>query len=375
MDPKVLIELHSTTPLPAPFWFIEAMKVLGFVLHMVPMNLWYAGLLLSLHLRRDEHGPRFAGRLAGQMPVIVALGINFGIVPLLFLQVAYNKLFYPATILMAWPWLAMIAMLIPAYYGVYLYAFGVKGGGAPAPWRRAAGWIASGLFIIIGFLFANAMSLTGHVDRWPALYRDHQVAGAATGTALNWGDPTLWPRWLLVFGLALGTTAVWALFDAAWLARREGPEYRAWAQRFALRIYAIGTVWFAVCGSWYAFGTWRPEVRQLMFSWPTIALTMLTAMAPGLPLAWLFLRRQSVMGRGEVALLATAHLGVLSFNAVSRQIVQNVELKRLIDVAAQPAEPQWGPMLVFLALCAVGLSAVGWMVAQIVRADWRQAAP
>ena len=35
------------------------------------------------------------------MPVIVAVGINLGIVPLLFIQVAYYKFFYPATILMA----------------------------------------------------------------------------------------------------------------------------------------------------------------------------------------------------------------------------------------------------------------------------------
>ena len=70
------------------------------------MNLWYAGLLIALlSIRGNEHGRRFAGRLLRQMPVIVAVGVNFGIVPLLFIQLAYYRVFYPATILMAWFWL------------------------------------------------------------------------------------------------------------------------------------------------------------------------------------------------------------------------------------------------------------------------------
>ena len=68
-------------------------------------------------------------------------------------------------------------------------------------------------FIAIGFIFANGLSLMDHVGRWPELWKDHSMAGAALGTALNVGDPTLMPRWLLMFGLALGTTAVWVLVD------------------------------------------------------------------------------------------------------------------------------------------------------------------
>ena len=104
--------------------------MLGFTLHAVPMNLWYAGLLVALwlHLRGNQHARRFAARLLQQMPVIVAVGVNLGIVPLLFVQLAYYKVFYPATILMAWFWLAIIGLLIPAYYGVYAYAWGIRNG-------------------------------------------------------------------------------------------------------------------------------------------------------------------------------------------------------------------------------------------------------
>ena len=120
IEPQSLIDTTITPGLPAPFWFIQFLKVLGFSLHEVPMNLWYAGIICSMILAAAGHpqGRRFSSRLMSQMPVLIALGVNFGIVPLLFIQVAYSKLFYPATILMAWFWLAVILLLTPAYYGV-----------------------------------------------------------------------------------------------------------------------------------------------------------------------------------------------------------------------------------------------------------------
>ena len=99
-----------------------------------------------------------------------------------------------------------------------------------AGWRIAAGWCAAIFFLAIGFFFANGLSLMDHVERWPELWKTAQHGGAALGTALNVGDPTLWPRWLLMFGLALGTTAVWLLVDAFWLAGKTADEaYRQWA--------------------------------------------------------------------------------------------------------------------------------------------------
>lgn len=236
------IQASGLPALSAPFWFIEFFKVLGFILHMVPMNLWYAGVLLAvwLHYRGGEQGRRFGSRLMLQMPIIVAAGINLGIVPLLFLQVAYSRAFYPATILMAWFWLAIVVILIPAYYGVYAYSFGLRNSVLEMPaWQRYAGWLSAGLFVVIGFLFANGLSLTSRDPAaWRQIWLNHSVGGAATGTALNIGDVTFWPRWLLMFGLALITTAVWMIFDAFWIATRENEDYRRWVQfRHSVGLY------------------------------------------------------------------------------------------------------------------------------------------
>jgi hypothetical protein len=339
------------------------------------MNLWYAGVVTAmlLYARGGENGRRFAARLMTQMPVIVAFGVNLGIVPLLFTQLAYYQAFYPATILMAWPWLAIIVLLIPAYYGVYIYASGLQRGGAGlTTLKKTAGWSSAVFFIVIGFLFANGFSLMANVSRWGELWLNSSTAGAALGTALNVGDPSLWPRWLLMFGLALTTTAAWLRFDAAWFAAAESDQYKRWAAAFALKLGALGAAWFAAAGSWYVFGTWSAEVRETMFGSGLIVLTLTTAVAPAIPFLLILATRNRPAARGTAALIALAQFAVLGVNAVSRQVVQNLELYPYLDVAAQPTDVQWSPLIAFLIVFVAGLGVVAWMIAQV--APTREAA-
>ncbi|MCE5267567.1 MAG: hypothetical protein LLG00_06760 [Planctomycetaceae bacterium] len=390
IDPRMLVDQAQAAPLPAPVWFIELFKVLGFTLHAVPMNLWYAGLLIALWLRLrggkgDSHhlpeqrdgccaqtriasffARQFGDRLLRQMPVIIAVGVNLGIVPLLFIQLAYSKFFYPATILMAWFWFGIIMLLIPAYYGVYTYVWGLRNGGRMAKWRVAVGWCAAIFFIAIGFTFANGLSLVEHVSRWPSLWLGHNVAGATLGTALNVGDPTLWPRWLLMFGFALGTTAVWAVFDAQWFARDAvGDDYRRWAWSFARKLYTVSMLWTAAAGSWYVFGTWADDLRRTMLDWPLLPLTVATAIAPGACWVLVLIGGSLQARRLGTAVLAIGQLGVLGINAVSRQVVQNLDQRPYLDVTTQAVDVQWGPLLMFLLTFVIGLAVVVWMIAQV----------
>ncbi len=369
MNAQLLLDQASVAPVPAPMWFIEFFKWLGFTLHAVPMNLWYAGLLVALflHVRGNDQARRFAARLLQQMPIIVAFGVNFGVVPLLFVQVAYYKAFYPATILMAWFWMAIIGLVMLAYYGVYAYAGGIRN--APQGmerWRTVAGWSAALFFIVAGFLFANGLSLMDHVERWTMLFQRTEVAGAVRGTALNVGDATLYGRWLLMFGLALGTTAVWALIDAFFLAYHTTDDaYREWAIGFAKKLYTVSMIWTALAGALYVFA-WSPDLRDTMFSRPILPLTLVTAVATGLP--WLLVMTADWCSekRLTVASIALCQFGVLGINALSRQIVQNINLKAVdFDVWKLPVDVQWGPMAMFLIVFVLGVAVIGWMVWQI----------
>lgn len=368
MDPTSLVGPSNPLGYPAPYWFLVLFKVLGFTLHMVPMSLWYTGIALALLARwRGGEGARLlSDRLMRQMPTLVALGVNFGIVPLLFIQVAYYKVFYPATILMAWPWLSIIVLLTVAYYCVYIYVIGLRRGRL-TPLKQGAGWAAALLFLGMGFLFSNGMSLMTNLGAWPELWQRTSVAGAPMGGALNTGDPTLWPRWLMGLGLALTTTAAYIFVDAGFFAVRENEGYRRWAAGFAFKVYTVGLVWFAMTGLWYAFGAWPAEVRRVMFSGHHAALTGLTAVGPGLPwLLMLFQRR----GTTRAMALATgvAQFAALGLNAVSRQIVQNIELSRFVDVTAERVNTQWSTLVLFLMVFVAGLGIIVWMVRQVMAA-------
>ena len=370
MSAAELIDRSPGWELPAPPEFILAMKTVGFALHAVPMNLWYAGIAVALLLawRGNEHARRFSARLMRQMPVIIALGINFGIVPLLFVQVGFAPVFYPATVLMAWPWLLIIVLLLPAYYGVYIYRYSLDAHGDRLPWfGRASGWTAALLLVTIGFLFANGMSLVQNVAGWEKLYLAHNYYGAALGTALNTGDPRLWPRWLMMFGLALTTTAAWVVVDGGWFARGESAPYHAWVRRFAWKLYLLGMCWFAATGSWYVFGTWPQETKDAMFNLPWRPLTVATAVAPGL--VWLSLLRvaggSGPIEKGMATRVGCLQFGVVLLNAVSRQVVQQLEIAPFFNIMKQPVNAQWGSLAVFAAALLTGVVAIAWMVFQV----------
>lgn len=366
MDPRMLFGPTNFLGLPAPFWFVEFFKVLGFLLHLVPMNLWYAGVMIAAFATvwGSANGKHFAARAMKQMPLVIACGVNLGIVPLLFTQVAYYQVFYPATVLMAWPWFSIIPMLAVAYYGVYVYAMQIRQDRVTRL-GAAAGWVSAVLFTAIGFVFANGLSLATNIGGWPVLWQATQVDGAALGLALNVFDPTLVPRWLMLFGLALTTVAAYVMFDAAFLARNESEEYKAWAPRFAFKIATVGIVWFAVTGSWYILFALRADVRTALLGGPLAVLTGLTAIGPGLP--WLLILAQRWgLTRRLAAATALAQFGVLALNAVSRQVVQNAEIGAYIDLSAAPVQLQLSPLVVFLVLFVLGLAVVAWMVSKVI---------
>ncbi|HEY6102907.1 MAG TPA: hypothetical protein VI007_06760 [bacterium] len=374
MDPRQLIGPASPLGLPAPFWFIELFKVLGFTLHQTMMHLWYGGVPLAavLSLRRDPYAVRLRTRLLVAMPVIVAFGINLGVVPLLFTQVAYYRVFYPAGVLMAWAWLSVIGLVTLAYYGVYLGSISVRN-----KWRprigRAAGWVAAALFIAIGFLFANNFSLMTNVRQWPDLLMRTSVAGAPAGTALNTADPTLIPRWLMLFGLALITTATFIGIDAAFLAGRERQEYGTWARRVSAGVGTIGLAIFGLFGTWYILSALAPSMLAEGLGKPVPAAAIILAAA--LPaVTWVLLvLRPRLPVRLMAALAGGAQFLALAANAAARQWVQNTELSRYLDVA-EPVRMEWSPLILFLLLFVAGVGVVIWLLRRIIEVNRREAA-
>ena len=86
MDVSALIPTPDFLPVPWP-WF-KVLLVLTFVLHLLLMNLMLGGSLLTLFGRRREGVPPPARGI----PTLIALPINMGVPPLLFVQVLFADL-------------------------------------------------------------------------------------------------------------------------------------------------------------------------------------------------------------------------------------------------------------------------------------------
>lgn len=353
-----------------PQWMIVALRTLGFALHAAFMGLWYAGIPLAVAMARspDIRLRQISRRLMLQMPVIVAFGVNLGIVPLLFLQTGFASEVYSATILIGWFWLAIIALLIFAYYGVYLYGWdGIPADRPITGWRLVVGIIAAACFVAIGFLFANGFSFIFRQDRWPELWQRAQVAGAATGLTLNVDDPLFWPRWLFVFALALQTTACWFLLDAAVFRREATLEDQLVAARWARRLYLAGFAGALVFGGWHFANLSKiaPIFGDALWSAGAVV-----ALAVGAIMSVMLIRKA---GRAEALSgrfawicvgLHVLYLIVVGFLRIwaDLQGMANAD-----QFWSRPVAMQWSPFFLFVVTLIVGISVVSWMLIQVVR--------
>ena len=346
---------------PASVGFVLFFKVLGFTLHLIPMNIWYAGLPLSAILAVFAKGENrtIAKRLAITMPIMVAVGVNLGIVPLLFTQVIYNETYYTAGILMGWYWFSVIFLLLFAYYGVYIYELQLRSE-KPKTIGYVAGWVSAILFLVMGFLFANNFSLMVNTGSWLDIFHKTTVAGAVKGTGLNTGDAGMWARWLMMFGIAMTTTGAWIAVDGAWFGKKYGESYQKKAANFGFVVYTVGAIVAAIFAYWYIFGTIPKDVMQKAHGWVQIVMILTAA---SFVLTWLvFLIFKGSLNTGKAIVLALFQFLVLALNAVSRQWVQYKEIEKIVSLARTPVNWQWSSAIPFLILFVVGLAVLLWII-------------
>jgi len=325
--------------MPIPIGYLFALKVFGFFLHMVFMNLWLAGLPVAVILARTR--PHVSERLIAAMPFAMAFGINAGIVPLLFLQTLYPQFFYPATILQAWFWFLVIPLLLIAYTAVYLAAFG--------RWRILASLAAAILLTWIGFQFSAAMTLTARPDHWPTLFRSAAPAGGVHGWTLYLEREALL-RLGMMAGMAFGTVGA---FLALLTEIRQGDSrLQEEARPLVPILFTIGLGIFGIAGSLYA-----PTVADRL---PRI-LQLLTGAS--VPIAWAAAWLYRARPRPATAIILTIlQGGVLVSNAIARQVVQATELGPWVDLGKIPVRGEWGSFAMFVGALLIGIGVLGWML-------------
>ena len=181
-------------PLPGPVWLFTALLLVVFTLHVVAMNSALGGSLWTLwnYLRgrnsEHEYSRKLAHELSQMLPTFLAFAVTLGVAALLFVQVLFGNFLYTSSILIGSLWLAVIPLVMVAYYGFYYFSYKAEGRKGIAGCVLA---ISACVLLCIGFIFVNNMTLMLDPSRWLAMYR-----ARPNGWNLNFGEHQVLPRYL-----------------------------------------------------------------------------------------------------------------------------------------------------------------------------------
>ncbi len=350
MDAIPLIPIPEA--IPAPWLVFEILGVLLFMVHILLINVVVGGALLALFSRQPKEAG-LTGAIVKKIPSMLALGVTFGVAPLLFLQVVYGHLIYSSSVLMAAYWLLIIPLLIIAYYSTYIH---VRTG---MRWlARASIGLAAVIFLYIGFIYTNNMTLMLQPEKWAAYFSQRG------GTILNLGDATLWPRYL---HFVIASVAIAGLFSSlVWRLRgRKGMPGSEEQVKAGLKLFGIATCIQIAVGFWFLIAL--PRDQMLAFMGGNIYYTILLVLGVILAIGALVLAFSGKLMPTLIHLLALTLVMVLN-----RLAVRDLFIGRFFKVADLTLKPQYDVMILFFIILAIGLLAVWYMVRAMMRAAERR---
>lgn len=354
MNVGELIPLADAIPVPAG-WF-HVLLLATFVLHLLAMNAMLGGAVIALTqslrpggLLPEHHGPDHD--IAKKLPYTVAMTVNLGVPPLLFLQVIYGHFVYVSSLLMAVWWVSVFLLAMAAYYAAYIYDFKF------AALMRAR-WVVIGLAVLcllaVGFIFTNNMTLMLEPQAWASYFANPK------GTLWNLGEPTLAPRYLhfVIASLAVGGLAVALL--GAWQEKKGRAE--------ADRLVRLGLAWF----TWgtlaqLADGVWflLAQPQEIMLAFLGLSGLHTAVLWGGVAVA---LVAVGLAMKRRVWAAAGATVVTVTLMVAARDLVRLARLAPHFRPEDLVVAPQYSPALVFLGSLVVGLAAVIWMLKQAAQA-------
>jgi len=348
MNPATLIPTADS--LTAHWGWFQFLLMLTFPLHLFAMNAMLGTALTAFiaHLYPGRAHRELSHELAKALPFLVAFTVNLGVAPLLFVNVIYGHLLYSSTVLMGLFWLAVIPIMILAYYMIYIYDFGFKKLGNLAMFLLLAALV---LLMTVGFIFSNNMTMMISPASWTRWF------ATAGGTLLNLADPTLLSRYL---HMMTGSLAVGGLFVALYsrTVLKHDVEVSEVGARLGMQLFTWLTGLQLLVGTWFLL-TLPAEVMKRFMGNNMVATGLLTA---GILLAVASLitgYRRNVM---TTLWLTLPLVYVMSF---MRDSVRTGYLAPYFDMTKVPTNVQWSPLIFFMVTLVLGIVVVIWMLAQL----------
>ena len=225
MDINNLIPVTGSIPIPA-IWF-EILSVLTFVLHIVMMNALVGGGFIALlnHWSKGSSSALLARNVKSKLPTLLAFTVNFGIAPLLFLQVIYGSFIYSSAVLMSVYLLSIILLVILAYYALYIYDATFE-----KPSATLILTISLIMLLVVGFFITNLITMANQPEKWLAYFDN------SSGTLLALEDLTMYTKFL---HMLTGIIAVGGLAHVVLWKFKKGAEESARKEGIA-----TGMKWF-----------------------------------------------------------------------------------------------------------------------------------
>ncbi len=347
MDPTQLIPRPDI--LQVPWGWFQVLLTVTFFLHLVVMNILLGCSIITFirHAAGKNSGVNRA--IAAKLPITVAFTVNFGVAPLLFLQVLYGHFMYASSVLMAVYWLSVFGIVMFAYYGAYIYTMNydtISDFHIPL-----TGFIALSL-LAVAFIVTNNFSLMTNISAWPAYFEN------ARGTILNLSDPNLWPRFFhsVLASVAVGGMGIALFYD---FKKRKGEE-------LAEEGIAIGMNWFAGAtmlnfgvGAWY-WGTLPESVLELTGDGSAFFVIFIVL---GMVAAILSL----IQGMRHQVRPAVYYLLAAVFCMVLvREFARRLTLAPWFTTSDLEVVPQYSPLIIFLISFAGGLLLIWYMIRLVI---------
>lgn len=345
MNPAALIPTPDAIPVPWGWFYILLM--LTFLLHLLVMNAMLGGGIIALisSLKGGEQDILLSKEFSYKWPYTIAFAVNMGVAPLLFVQVIYGQFIYTSSILMAVWWFSIIAMLIIAYYGAYIYDFKFDALGGLRIFMIE---LSVGILLLIAFFFTNNMTLMLRPDQWSAFFSN------SGGTLLNLSDPTVIPRY---FHFVIGAVAVAGLYLAliGHFNFIKSKVNRETLIEKGMRYFTVATAIQIVMGLWFLLSL--PREVMLLFMGRSGYGTIMLLLGIVLAFAALYLGyRQRVVQTSIVTLVLLIDMIFM------RDLVRIAYLKPYFQMSDLVVKPEYSPMIFFLVVFVAGLALIGYML-------------
>ena len=344
MDPSVLIPTPDT--LPVSWGWFQFLLIITLFLHIILMNVMLGTGVIALvnHFRGNPDSDPLTREISKKLPFAIAFTVNFGIAPLLFLQVLYGHFFYTSSVLMANFWMFVIGLLISGYYMAYIYDY--KYDNLNAYRVPVIGYSVFAL-LTIAFFMINNFTRMQRPEVWTRYFE------SPTGFLLNLGDPTFFPRYLhfITAAIAIGGISIGLYYE---FKRRRGEEDAERWVRYGCNWFGYATIVNFAFGFWF-YGSLPEHVRSTStFAGATIAFLLVAGIILG-GLSVIYSLRGKIFPTVITGLL-TVFLMILI-----RDLVRTGYLSKYFSVSDLEVVPQYSPLVLFLIFFAGGLYLVYWM--------------